>query len=172
MRPQGKLLLATLLALIAGITLYLFTRPPQTAYFMQAVPFLIVTDKPLYCPLCETLPSLLHAFAFILLSAIALEPKNRQQLIAICLTWSGIEAAFELGQIDRIAIWIQNVLPAWFQEIPLLSITGDFFLLGTFDPLDLLSIGLGTLAAYRLLMSTIASEADYEHSNDRNQLPH
>jgi hypothetical protein len=171
MRPQGELLLTALLALIAGVALYLLTRPAQSVYFLQAVPFPIGIHNPLPCPLCGALPSLLHVYAFILLSAIALQPKSRRQLIAICLTWSGIEVAFELGQIDRIALMIHNVLPTWFQEIPLLSITGNFFLLGIFDPLDLLSIGLGALAAYRLLLSIIAPEANHEHSKDHNQPP-
>jgi len=160
-RPHRGIITKALIALLAGLLLYLVTRDPQTIAFARILPF-TPGWKPLPCPVCGALPSLLHVYAFILISAYVLQPTTRQQLLSICLAWSGIEAVFELGQLDGMASLYQSLLPHWLEENPLLSLTGDYFVRGTFDPLDLLCIGLGALAAYGSLLRGIAPEVTHD----------
>jgi hypothetical protein len=93
------------------------------------------------------LPTFVHVYAFILLTAILVTPA-RAYVIPICLLWFMIESLFELAQINVIAQWIVKYIPTWFNRIPFLENTSDYFLAGTFDILDIFSIAAGTLAAY------------------------
>jgi hypothetical protein len=45
-----------------------------------------------------------------------------------------------------------QIIPDWFSNYLFLENTRDYFLQGHFDYLDLLSIALGSLAAYILLI--------------------
>jgi hypothetical protein len=41
--------------------------------------------------------------------------------------------------------------PAWFEGVPVLEIASDYFIRGTYDALDVVSIALGTTIAYPLV---------------------
>ena len=41
-------------------------------------------------------------------------------------------------------------MPAWLGSVPVLNVTTSYFTQGTYDPLDVLSIGVGAVAAYLL----------------------
>jgi len=96
------------------------------------------------------LPTFVHTLAFILITAAVLWPWPRL-LPAICGIWVFIECAFELGQLEPFGERIAGVVPAWFDGVPLLDATPGFFASGTFDPLDILSIGLGAITAYLIV---------------------
>lgn len=163
-RPHRQLPWTALLALIAGIGFYFLARDHSTVYFLTLLPQPLQLDDPLSCTACDALPSFLHVYAFILLSAYVLQPTTRKQLASLCLVWSGIEALFEIGQIDRVAILINDQLIAGGEVHPLLSLTGDYLLHGTFDPMDLMFIGLGASAAYLFLSYAAASEVNHENA--------
>ncbi len=168
--PHYQLLGRALLALLAGLLLYLLTREPATVTLFRLIPLPTWPGEHPYCWLCGVMPSLLHVYAFILLSALVLQPQSRKQVIALCLFWGGIESLFELGQLDAVAVLLQHTLPSDIESNALLSVTQDYFLSGTFDPLDLVFVGLGTLAAYRSLTRTAAPEVKHEHTKDDNPL--
>lgn len=75
----------------------------------------------------------------------------------ITITWFAIDTLFELGQgLDYIII---PLIPNWFEKILFLENTRNFFLQGSFDYLDLLSIAAGSFLSYLLLIKTqIASK--------------
>ena len=50
--------------------------------------------------------------------------------------------------------WIAKIVPGWFNGIPFLENTVNYFLRGTFDPTDLVSIAGGTVAAYLTILLT------------------
>ncbi len=162
LRPHHRLPLTAFMALGAGTFLYLLTRDPASAYFTAWLPQTLLPDSPLACRACDSLPSLLHVYAFILLSASVLQPETTKQLAWLCLSWCGIETAFEVGQIDAVAVFIQQQFPNWAERLPLLGIVEEFLLQGTFDPMDLLFTGLGTLAAFGLLIGRLPAEVQHD----------
>ena len=101
-------------------------------------------------PLGNHLPTFLHTLAFILITAAILRPWPRL-LLPICATWFGIECLFELGQMAPFDDHIAALVPAWFEGVPLLEITSHYFIRGTYDALDVVSIALGATIAYPLV---------------------
>ncbi len=171
LRPHRRLPWTALLALCAGVALYLLTRNPASVYFITLLPQSLWPDGAISCTACGSLPSLLHVYAFILISAYVLQPVTERQLASLCLGWFSIETLFEIGQIETVAILIQLHLPAWAEQLPLVSIMDDFLLHGTFDPLDILFTALGTLAAYALLIGRLSGEMKDDPSKRHKQLP-
>lgn len=147
-RFQTLLLVVTALSLGAG--LYLVCRDPVAVYLLPDYPRKLIPEGTVQQLLCYSLPSLLHIYAFILSTALIIGP-TRKALVGICLLWVILEGMFEIGQGPAFADGIAAVLPAWFNGIPLLEAAGDYFRHGTFDPLDLLFVAVGAIAAYGTL---------------------
>jgi len=142
---NAKLVLIAAASLALGALVYVLDRPAATAYLLpQQLSF--AGPHIWFGALDGHLPEFVHVYAFILLTA-ALGPLT-VPLWAICGFWWGLDSLFELGQHPALAPGIAAALPAWWQHMPLLDHTANYFLHGTFDPLDLLAIALGTLAAY------------------------
>ncbi len=141
------LLLATFL-LAAGALLYAFDRG-GAVYFLAGW---TAGHTPIgfLGPLGNHLPTFLHTLAFILITAAVLQPWPRL-LPHVCATWLGIECLFELGQMGPFDTHIAALVPAWFDRVPLLEITSDYFIHGTYDALDVVSIALGAIIAYPLV---------------------
>lgn len=140
------LLLATLF-LVAGIVVYVLDRG-AAVYFLAAWPFGPATPS-IFGPLGNHLPTFLHPPVFILITAAILRPWPRT-LPAICAAWFTIECLFELGQMTPFDTRIAAAMSPWLDSAPIVQITADYFTRGTFDPLDILSIAIGTVVAYLL----------------------
>lgn len=133
------------LVLGVGVLVYALDRGGD-AYFMPA--WLARDGGPaVFGALGAHLPTFVHSFAFVLITAAALRPWPRL-LPAICATWFVIECAFELGQWAPLGARIASLVPAWFDGLPVLEAIPAYFAQGTFDPLDILSIGFGVIGAY------------------------
>jgi hypothetical protein len=98
------------------------------------------------------LPDFIHPFAFILITAGLISLDNRKTQFFICLGWFLIESFFELGQYFKETYL--RLIPSWFDNLPVLDNTKSFFLNGTFDGLDILSIFAGTITAFFILLIT------------------
>ena len=98
----------------------------------------------------DQLPTFLHTLAFILVTVAILRPWPRL-LLPICAAWFGVECLFEFGQLTPFDERIAALVPAWFDGVPVLEATRDYFIRGTFDALDVLSIALGAMFAYPLV---------------------
>lgn len=145
-RQRGMLAIA-IGALCVGALFYAFDRGHGHVYFL---PEWLPPHNPspgLFGGIGAYLPTFIHVYAFILLTVVVAAPPVAK-LIPICLAWLGLDSLLEVAQIDALARWIAAHTPQWFSGIPFLENTANYFLLGTFDPLDLLSIATGTLAAY------------------------
>ncbi len=79
---------------------------------------------------------------------------GRQGVRAVCLGWGLVNAAFEVGQHPLISAWLAPRIPDFFDHFWLLKQTRYYFTKGTFDPLDLVGVGLGGLTAYALSLKT------------------
>jgi hypothetical protein len=142
------------IALVIGALVYYVDRPPDQTYFVNRYSEdLSMHDRipNLFGTVGESLPAFIHVFSFILLTA-GVSSSGKRSYRVICLSWLLIDSAFELGQ-KFLKEPIKN-LPDWFDGIPILEAVKSYFVLGTFDYIDLLSIVLGTVAAYIVLTKT------------------
>ena len=144
---RGKILTLAVSALCVGVLVYVFDRQAEFVYFLPSW-------MSLYCEQCgffgnigNYLPTFIHVYVFILLTAVIAVPCIAR-LIPVCLLWLVIDSIFEIAQLNLIAKWIGSHTPTWFNNIPFLENTTSYFLLGTFDVLDLVSITIGAIAAY------------------------
>jgi len=147
MNWQGKLLVVAIGALGVGVLVYVLDRQAEFVYFLPAWLSLHNQAGSLFGSIGDYLPTFIHVYVFILLTVVVAVPAI-SKLIPVCLAWFTLDGLFEVAQLHPIAQWIGSHTPGWFSGIPFLENTADYFLLGTFDVLDLLSIATGTLAAY------------------------
>ena len=147
MSRQRGLLTIAIGALSIGVLVYVFDQQPEFIYFLPG--WLSYNDQMsnVFGSLGNSLPTFLHVYAFILLT-LAIAAPSITKVLPICLAWFCLDSLFELAQIDAIAQWIAAHSPTSFTGILFLENASSYFLLGTFDVIDLLSIVTGTVAAY------------------------
>lgn len=148
-------ILIGLTVLLLGTLIYLTDRPPDQTYFVykSLVNISLHNILPnLFGFIGNSLPSFVHAFCFILITAGLLKCQKRGCII-ICASWFLIDFIFELGQ--KFKSLSSTMVPDWFFGIPFLENSKNYFLSGTFDFNDLTAIGVGTILAYFVLIITI-----------------
>lgn len=150
------------LALVLGVLLYVLDRPAAQTYFVPEAVSLFQQNSKFFGAIGNQLPTLLHAFAFCLITC-GIFSASRWNALGICVLWVLIDGAFEIGQQSDIANVIAEVVPDWFSQIPVLENTRSYFLYGHFDPLDLLSIVLGAGAAYGVARATERTASGDRH---------
>ncbi|MBL3600010.1 MAG: hypothetical protein JMN25_09085 [gamma proteobacterium endosymbiont of Lamellibrachia anaximandri] len=158
---SGRILSAMALGLLLlGGLVYLLCRNSSSVYFLASIfPETIGYSMPA-ATVCSSVPSFIHIYAFILLTAVVLNP-SRAGLALICLGWIAIELFFEFGQHPFFAQYLTEKIPAWFENFPFLEVADTYFLTGTFDPLDVLFILFGTAAALLTLHKVQRWEMDH-----------
>jgi hypothetical protein len=157
MRINWVQILIGVIALFVGVLVYLIDRPPDTAYFLAGWArdiSLHDTFPNMFGPVGKSLPAFAHVFSFILITAGILG-SHRRGYLYICLFWLFIDGAFELGQ--KYSSLPLKVIPGWFEGIPVLENTANFFRSGTYDSIDLIAIVTGAILAYILLLITAHS---------------
>jgi hypothetical protein len=148
-------ILVGIAALLFGTLVYLIDRPPEQTYFVYLSPINLSLYKKLpnfFGTIGNSLPTFIHVFAFILITA-GLTSCKKGGYIAICLGWFLVDIAFEVGQ--KFSSRSAEIIPDWFEGIPFLENTKNYFTHGTFDFYDIISIALGALAAYIVLLKTM-----------------
>jgi len=141
-----------------GTLVYLIDRPPDQTYFVHKsfVKISLHNILPnLFGFIGNSLPSFVHVFSFILITAGLLRCQKRGCVI-ICSFWFLTDFLFELGQ--KFKLLSSTMVPDWFEGVPLLENTKSYFLYGTFDFIDLVAITTGTIIAYFVILSTNKSE--------------
>jgi len=140
--------------LFIGSLVYLIDRPPDQTYFVYATDINISlhnTFPNLFGFIGNYLPDFIHVFSFILITAGLMACGKRGYLI-ISLSWFLIDMAFELGQ--KFSSWSSEIIPEWFEGVPFLENTQNYFLRGTFDFMDLFAITIGAVLGYLVLLTT------------------
>ena len=140
-------------ALAMGSLVYLIERPANETYFIPESLSLFNKVTPLFGAIGNHLPTFSHAFALVLITA-AVSSARRASYLFICGFWLLIDGFFELGQHTSISPLITSNVPAFVAELPILSHAINYFLNGRYDPIDMLSIVLGVIAAYGALLIT------------------
>ena len=154
-------------ALLLGTLVYLVDRHPAHTYFVSSNPLDISfyhTLPNLFGTIGNSLPTFLHVFAFILITAGLVNCKKKG-FIVICLSWLLVDGAFELGQKYKS---LADFIPQWFAEIPFLENTRNFILHGTFDVQDMVSIILGASLAFFVLVATDKMEKGWSHEKQQS----
>lgn len=152
---SAKRIVIGLAALGLGLLVYLVDRRPEQTYFLLrlGVPHNLPTGgSPVFGLLGQNLPAFLHVFAFTLITGGILGCGMKGSML-VAASWLLTDAVFELGQ--RFPAWAEALIPQWFDSLPVLESARLFFRAGTFDPLDLIAMALGALAAYGLLLITM-----------------
>ena len=143
-----------LTVLLLGTLIYLIDRPPDQTYFVYKS-FVNIslhnTIPNLFGFIGNSLPSFVHVFSFILITAGLLHCQKRGCLI-ICSCWFLIDFIFELGQ--KFKLLFSTMVPDWFSGILFLENIKNYFFSGTFDLNDLIAIFLGVIFAYFVLLFT------------------
>jgi hypothetical protein len=141
--------------LFVGLLLYLIDRPPDQTYFLfrpGLTSSLHHIVPPLFGYLGGNLPAFLHVFALVLITGGILACGRTGSLI-VAVSWFATDVAFELGQ--KFPAWAERLVPRWFDAIPILDATRNYFRFGTFDALDILAVAIGAAAAYGALLATM-----------------
>ena len=140
-----------LAGLILGSLVYLTDRPPNQTYFIHRMlsTSLYRLFPKIFSIYGNFLPSFLHVFSFILITAGML-PRGDKYYLAISSAWISIGSLLELGQ--NFKQFTPKMVPNWFAELPFLENAKNYFLLGTFDIRDLAASALGGITAYLILI--------------------
>lgn len=147
MTRQYVLLAIAIGAFCVGVLVYVFDRQSELVYFLPNWLSLEKDIGGLFGSIGYYLPTFIHVYTFILLTVVVAVP-SIAKLIPVCLVWFTLDTLFEIAQINPIAQWIGSHTPYWISGIPFIENTVDYFMMGTFDVFDIISIATGTLAAY------------------------
>lgn len=150
--------------LTAGVLVYFAARPAGSTHLFPATwglyPLLAGATG-----WAGSLPTFLHALALPLLTAAIVQPATRRAAAWICVLWLAADAAFELGQQPRVAAHLAAVIDYLLGAGWLGERLSRYFLLGTFDPWDLLSIMTGAAVAFVWIMHS--KETSHDKTNDQ-----
>jgi len=149
-----KQILIGSIALFIGLVFYLIGRPPDHTYFIYKgiIPISLYQNFPIEFGFAgDGLPAFLHVFSFSMITAGWLSCGKRSALI-ICLSWFTVDCMFELGQIRD--AWSSRMVPDWFVNVPFIQNLDGYFINGTFDFYDMISILIGAVTSYLVLMAT------------------
>jgi len=143
---SGFALAVPVIVLLTGALVYLLDRPAASVPFFAQVS---LADRfPIGLGMLGlSLPTFTHTFAFSALTATLMGERQKATAVA-CLSWLVIECAFEFGQSAIVSSRLASLISTRFASLPVLSQTRDYFIYGTFDSWDLLSIGIGAISAY------------------------
>jgi hypothetical protein len=145
--PAAIQVVIALLALAAGVLVYVMDRDPAQTYFLPEG-FGASGMEPLaFGRIGRYLPDFLHVYAFILLTCAILRP-GAGGVLKISVVWFLLDACFEIGQHPAVSPFVAAYTPDWFGHLPVLENTRSFFLRGYFDPLDLIAFTLGAIGAW------------------------
>lgn len=149
------------IALAGGVLFYLLERLPGTTYFIpNNFNQIVIADS--FGLINQALPSLIHPFAFILLTVGILGCKTRKGILFASLFWFVLDGLFELLQHDYISQQLVPLLPAWFNQVVILDNFETYMKVGRFDLLDLSFIVLGVIAAFFISTITRTRGISYE----------
>ena len=148
-------ILIGLSALLLGTLIYLTDRSPDQTYFVYKSPVKISlhdTLPNLFGIIGNSLPSFVHVFSFILITA-GIISSEKKGYIFVCASWFLIDFIFELGQ--RYNSLVLKIIPDWFSGILFFENTKSYFFRGTFDVIDLVAVLIGSITGYFILINTM-----------------
>lgn len=150
-----------------GVLVYLIDRPADLIYFLPDSQPFFTGYRTGFGSLGQHLPTFLHTFSFSLITAGVLACRSRLGIGLVGMTWFLINLLFELGQSPDYSSWLVQYIPAWFEGMIVLENTASYLQLGTYDPRDVVSIGIGALLAFLINDYLNQEGCAHEHSISR-----
>lgn len=148
--PTRSLWLLAALSLGAGAAVYAWLRPRQ-AWLLPA-DWHAPIDSLWLAPLTGSLPTLLHAFAFVVLTAAVVRPARPRHVLGLGISWLAIETWFECLQHPAAAVDAGVVLLA----LPFGEGLARFARSGTFDPADIIGAAVGVLLGVAVVLRALS----------------
>jgi hypothetical protein len=133
--------------LLAGASVYLVSRPIGSTCFLDkfhSIQSFFHYLPDIYGKAGMFAPEFFHALAITLLSLAFVS--SRKSRVMICFGWFSINFLFEFGQ--RYGRQFGEYISEWNKAVPAIKNFSDFFVNGTFDVWDLISIFLGSVTAF------------------------
>jgi len=155
MKPELRLGMAAIVVFAIGTLVYVVDRRPDHVYFLPEYLSFVHDSERLFGRLGDHLPTFAHVYAFILLTKVV-NPASRA--LPVCAFWFGVDVLFEIGQSGAVAPILAELIGTRLDGIPILENSAAYFLGGSFDWYDVLSIAIGALAAWVTL-------SNYKESN-------
>ena len=152
-RPRSSTVMpavVALLALGAGLLIYLAERDPAHVWLMPAGWSIASLHGLLPAVVSNSGPSFLHAYSFSVLTGLCLQPRRSTRAIA-CASWFAIDTLFEIGQHPAVGRAISAGWSRWFEWTAGPASLPLFFPQGTFDAGDCLAASVGAAAAFATL---------------------
>ena len=138
------------MALTMGLLVYVLDRPMNSNYFLAQLQISLYNHDSHFGFIGYHLPTFIHTFSFCLITAGILGcQKQCYSIIAVC--WFLFDILFEL--LQKYDTTIVTLIPDWFETIPVLENTKNYFINGTFDIFDVLSIAIGAIFAVLTLLA-------------------
>ena len=144
--------------LLIGLLVYLVDRPPDQTYFVynSSINVSLYNILPnLFGLIGNNLPAFIHVFSFILITAGLLSCGKKE-------THHHLLELAHRRLFLRVGPKIQHVIlqnyPDWFEKIPFLEKSKNYFLQRTFDFFDLAAITPADLIGYFVLLVTMKKE--------------
>lgn len=150
------LLVSAGLALMLGTAVYLVDRPTGSAWLVPTA-WQSPVPRHWFGAIGQWLPSLVHAFAFSVLTA-ALLPRRPGFAALACLAWALIDTLAEIGQHAEIAATLAAAIEQAWGHSAWATRLGQYFIRGSFDPADVLAGLAGSALAYVLLRRFVLLE--------------
>ena len=142
-----------------ALAIYLFDRQPETIYLIPGWFTLKNNVHPFFGTAGNYLPSFFHVYVFILLTVLTLNSLTLRRILVVCIAWFALDSLLEIGQIAELARLIAGIVPTWFNDWPFLENVSAYFINGTFDYRDLVSITVGTFAAFFTIQTIYRKES-------------
>ncbi|MFO7885763.1 MAG: hypothetical protein R6U68_13175 [Desulfobacteraceae bacterium] len=152
MKTRGIQIGVGFFALCTGALIYLVGRPPESTYFVDQFfyKFTLYGIIPnIFGSAHNNLASFLHVFSFVMISA-GISADSKTGYLMTALGWAAVNTAFEVGQYFDTAA--AAMVPAWFENYPLLEAVDKYFTAGCFDIFDIAAVFAGAAAGFFVLV--------------------
>ena len=158
--PTALRIAAALSVLSLAAVVYVVDRPASSLPAGLAALGIHARGLGVLGPFAGWFPTFAHAFAFALLTAVAVGSTSRIAGALACLAWLLVDGVFELAQHPTLSREIAPLARDRLADTLILDRTARYLAGGTFDLSDLASIVAGALAAFLVFLTT-----RWEHSS-------
>ena len=135
---------STVVALAAGLAIYLLARPEQSTPLLRFLPYVPNPIDADTFHWFDWLPTFLHAYAFTILTWAAV---GFRHIVPVGIFWFSLEVAFEISQIGG---------------TPLVNLAG------TYDPADIAAAAFAVFAAGTAALSIQKQKITGDHTWTRS----
>lgn len=145
--PAMTLVAMAFVALALGVLVYLVDRSgPRGPDWTVSLVGTRHEPRQLFGVVGWWLPTFAHTLAFSMFTAAVHSGRQRPSYVA-CAGWWLVNVAFEVGQHEKVAPVLDEILAQWFGSSGWIRRASGYFQHGTFDPGDIVAATAGAACA-------------------------